>query len=427
MRNIKAKAGMLPCLRYKLSPILIAMLAATISTNSFSAQTVSLKKQLKVDQTKAQGLELNRQSQLIEAQGKAIEQLKSQLDALSKTRATSKSKAKIKPKNTQRKKEPTKTSKIKPVGKAPEKKSPSENVPDLSTVNNKVGGVLTAAGSFILEPSFGYSYTDNNRVFLDGYTFIPSLVVGVIDLREVHRHSFVSSLAARYGISDRWEVEIKLPYIARNDTQRSRPVSIDSSQDEIFNASGKGIGDLELSSRFQINSGQGGGVIYVANLAATIPTGISPYDVNYVTSVAGSKFPTELPTGSGYVSISPSISAIYSTAPGVLFGNINYGYTMATDEESGKIDSGDSMGISFGLGLSLNQRTSLSLSYSQKHVFKSEIDGQTVDGSDLDIGQFIVGYSFRYSPKTNINLSVGIGTTDDAPDVRLTLRFPMKF
>ena len=85
------------------------------------------------------------------------------------------------------------------------------------------------------------------------------------------------------------------------------------------------------------------------------------------------------------------------------------------------------MGFSFGLGLSLNQRTSLSLSYSQKHVFKSEIDGQTVDGSDLDIGQFIVGYSFRYSPKTNVNLSVGIGTTDDAPDVRLTLRFPMKF
>lgn len=419
---LKIKVSMLlPCPDYKLSPLFMAMMITTISTSSLAAQTTPLK-EFKVKESKSLTLaiELKRQSLLLEAQSKAIEQLKSQLGALNKSNI--KNKVKTPPKKMK-----NTVVEVKPVGKAPAKKNASANVPDLSTVNNKVGGVLTGEGSFIVEPSFGYSYTDNNRVFLDGYTFIPSLVVGVIDLREVHRHSFVSSIAARYGILDRWEVEVKLPYIARKDTQRSRPVSIDSSQDQIFNASGKGMGDLELSTRFQINSGQGGNPIYVANLAATIPTGVSPYDVDYVTSTAGSKFPTELPTGSGYISILPSLSIIYPSDPGVLFGNVNYGYTMATDEVSGEIDSGDSIGLSFGLGLSLNARTSLNLSYSHKHVFKSEINGQKVNGSELDIGQFIVGYSFRYSTKMNVNLSVGIGTTDDAPDVRLTMRFPMTF
>jgi hypothetical protein len=100
---------------------------------------------------------------------------------------------------------------------------------------------------------------------------------------------------------------------------------------------------------------------------------------------------------------------------------------MATDEEVGKFDPGDNVGFSFGLGLALNKRTSLSLSYSHKHVLKSTIDGDEINGSELDIGQLIVGYSFRYSQQTNVSLSVGIGTTDDAPDLRLTLRFPMNF
>ena len=65
MRNIKAKDRMLPCLRYKLSPVLVAILTATISANSFSAQPVTLKKQVSVNENKAQaqGLELQRQRQ----------------------------------------------------------------------------------------------------------------------------------------------------------------------------------------------------------------------------------------------------------------------------------------------------------------------------------------------------------------------------
>ena len=50
-----------------------------------------------------------------------------------------------------------------------------------------------------------------------------------------------------------------------------------------------------------------------------------------------------------------------------------------------------------------------------------------LNGTDYDIGQVLFGYSFRWSNDTNVNLSVGIGATDDAQDFELTLRVPTNF
>ena len=315
-----------------------------------------------------------------------------------------------------------------PVGKAPPKKVARIDISAIPKLSTNISGVLTKAGTLIIEPRLGYSYTDTNRVFLDAYSFLPALVVGLIDLREIKRHTVIGSIGTRYGLTERWEIDLKVSYIGRNDSQRSRPVSVSVTEDDIFTASGNDIGDTEISTRYQLNSGNGGGAIYVFNLVATIPTGTSPFDVEYVESTPGSVFPTELPTGSGYYSLQPSLTAIYPTDPGVLFGNISYGNNLNTDEDDiGNVNPGDSIGFSFGLGLSLNERTSMSFSYSHKHVLKSKFNGIKIDGSELNIGQFIIGYSFNYSKKTNINLSLNIGVTDDTPDIRLNFRLPMMF
>ena len=322
----------------------------------------------------------------------------------------------------------------KPVGKAPPKTATRIDISAIPKLSTNISGVLTRAGTLIIEPSLGYSFTDTNRVFLDGYSFLPAVVVGIIDLREIKRHTVIGSIGTRYGLTDRWEIDLKVSYIGRNDSQRSRPVSEGVDRDNIFTSSGSDMGDIELSTRYQLNSGEGGGAIYVFNLVTTIPTGTSPFDVEYIEAnesaelPAGAQFPIELPTGSGYYSVQPSLTAIYQTDPGVLFGNISYGNNLDTDEEDiGNVDPGDSIGLSFGLGLSLNERTSMSISYSHKHVLKSKINGVKVDGSELNISQLIIGYSFNYSKKTNINLSLSIGVTDDTPDVRLNFRLPMMF
>ncbi|NOR71527.1 MAG: transporter, partial [Methylomarinum sp.] len=246
-------------------------------------------------------------------------------------------------------------------------------------------------------------------------------------IREIKRHSLIGSLATRYGVTDRLELELRLPYVYRDDSQRSRAISVGVGEDETFNATGNNIGDIEFSARYQLNGAGTGWPIFVGNLITTIPTGTSPFEVDFVQSTVGAMFPTELPTGSGYFSFQPSITVLYPTDPGVFFGNLSYSYNAETSENIGKVDPGDAIGLSFGMGFALNERSSFSLGYSHKHVFESEINGITLEGSEVNIGQLLIGYSFRYSAKTNINLSLGIGTTEDAQDVRLNLRVPMSF
>jgi hypothetical protein len=398
-------------------------------TNSPSSSGLELYKMLFLQQQKA----FEKQQKIIEQQGKEIEKLKFRVDSLS----SNKTKEKTKTTSPISKPKPTSSIKTakqnspklpdKPVGKAPPKTEEEKRPPEIPRVSSNVGGVLTKKGKLAIEPSLQYSYTDNNRVFLDAFTFIPAIAVGVIDIREIKRHSFIGSLTARYGVTERLEMEFRVPYVYRDDSQRSRAVSVGVGQDEIFNADGNDIGDLELSARYQLNEGSSGWPIFVGNFTTTFPTGKSPFDINFVQSTAGAVFPTELPTGSGYYSFQPSISALYPTDPGVFFGNLSYNYSLETNENIGRVDPGDAIGASFGMGFALNDRSSFSLGYSHKHVFDSKINGNNVTGSTLDIGQFLIGFSYKASPETNINFSIGIGATDDAQDVRLNFRLPVTF
>ena len=43
------------------------------------------------------------------------------------------------------------------------------------------------------------------------------------------------------------------------------------------------------------------------------------------------------------------------------------------------------------------------------------------------LGTLLVGYSFRLTKATNFNLSVGVGVTDEAQDVSITVRLPIMF
>ncbi len=379
--------------------------------------------------------EFQLQRQIIAAQGKELERLKSRLDALTNQSPENKPGA-VKEKDqiisAKNNNEPsTKPNQLpsKPVGQAPPGATEKPRPPEIPRLSDTVGGVLTRKGKIVIEPSLQYAYTSNNRVFLDAFTFLPAIAIGLIDLREVKRHSFIGTLGARYGVTDRLEMEFRVPYVYRSDSQRSRPVSIGAGVDETFNASGNDIGDVEFAGRYQLNSGAGGWPILVGNIVATAPTGKSPFDVNLVQAqgVPGATFPTELPTGAGYFSFQPSLTALYPTDPAVFFGNLSYSYNAETNTNFGKVNPGDALGVSFGMGFGINERSSYSLGYSHKHVLESEISGIAIKGSALDIGQLLVGYSFKYTPKTTFNLSLGVGTTSDAQDVTLNFRMPMTF
>jgi hypothetical protein len=316
----------------------------------------------------------------------------------------------------------------KPVGRAPDA-SQKVKLPELPRFSDTLGGVLTPRGKAMVEPSFEYAYASNNRVFLDAFTFLPAIAVGLIDIRQVQRHTLIAAGSLRYGITDTWEISSRVPFIYREDLQRSRPVAIGAARDETFTADGSGLGDIEFTTRYQLNSLGGGWPVFVANLSTTIPTGTSPFDIKYYQAqgVPGALFPEELPTGVGYYSVQPSISYLYPSDPAAFFGNLSYSYNAEHDQGPNTYDPGDAIGGSFGMAFSINDKSSFSLGYSHRFIFNSYVDGTRIKGSEVTIGEFLLGFAYRFNKDTSINLSLSLGATSDAQDARLTLRVPIFF
>ena len=315
-------------------------------------------------------------------------------------------------------------------------------MPDLPRVSSDVGGVLTPKGRLTLEPSIGMTYSSVNRVAVEGFTVLPALLVGIIDVVEADRDTYTARLTSRYGITNRFEAELTAPWVYRDDATKSREFLTGAVEDSIYKAQGSGLGDIELGLRYQFRRKKPTSPFLVGNLRIKSDTGTDPFEIATMSTLAGQpQFTTELPTGSGFWSINPSLTFIYPTDPVVFFGNIGYLWTLeddkgtSLDEEGnvvgfGKVDPGDAIRASFGIGIGLNEYSSLSISYQLDQFTRTTI-ATAVDpeiaGSDVTIGKLLIGYSLRTPDGPPLNLAVGIGATDDAPDTDLTFRVPFNF
>ena len=45
----------------------------------------------------------------------------------------------------------------------------------------------------------------------------------------------------------------------------------------------------------------------------------------------------------------------------------------------------------------------------------------------VTLGTLLVGYSYRFSKRYTLNVSVGAGLTRDTPDLQVTVRLPITF
>ena len=300
----------------------------------------------------------------------------------------------------------------------------------------RVGGVLLKEGHLQLEPQIRYAFSSVNRVEITGYTILPAITLGLVEVTKRDTSSFTTFLGIRYGLLDRLEIDFGIPFVAGWSRAQFSPVNTDPPIQENLNAEGYNIGDLRLGLRTQLNNGTDKIPSFIAGLSARFPTGIDPYEVErYTDSVHYVE--KELPTGTGFYALSPTVSFVYPTEPGVLFGNFRYTWNIPRDIEStdsqsgqsfGNIDPGDVISGSLGFGLSLNDSFSVLFSYDHAFVFKTQQDGHVVQGSNpLQIGTLGIGGTWRSGPRTSYNLYVGIGVTDDAPDVSVGLRVPINF
>ncbi|WP_205287622.1 acetate kinase [Luteibacter jiangsuensis] len=326
-----------------------------------------------------------------------------------------------------------------PVGRRPEQ---DERPPEVAPIFDQPG-VLTPRGKLILEPSYQYGYSSSDRVALVGYTVIPAILIGLVDVRQVKTTTQTGAVAFRYGLTNRMELEVRVPYVDTHTDTISREIFTGTAQDRLFTTSGKGIGDVEATLRYQLNDGGADKPYYIGWFRAKSRTGRDPFEVTSdcvtrcVENFTGTGLPLRSPTGTGFYSAQLGVTWLYPSDPVVFFGNLSYLHNFERKNVSrnvlgagkqflGDVKAGDIADISIGMGLSLNEKASISIGYDQAFVGRTTQNGHPLPGSArATLGSLLIGGSYRFNDKETLNVTLGVGITRDTPDTTVTVRVPI--
>ncbi|GGB39352.1 hypothetical protein GCM10011380_31050 [Sphingomonas metalli] len=332
------------------------------------------------------------------------------------------------------------TAPVESVGARP---AGSDRPPEVAVLGSE-GSVVTRKGQLTGEFQLDYARADRNRALFRGIEIVESVLVGEFNINESRQDIITASLAARYGLTDRLELGVRVPFVQRWDTSVLVPVQgstgNDAAREIDSSAEGRGVGDIEMSARYQLLTGRGGLPYLVGNLQVVAPTGSNPF--NIARTAAGEA--REAATGAGFWGISPSVTAILPSDPAVLFGTLGYTRnfgrhvnTVISPVRITYVKPGDAISFSAGIGISLNERTSMNLGYAQTWAFGTRTRTQLLSpgandpdflestSRDLQIGRLLFGVTYRATDRASINWSVEVGATDDAADVRSVLRMPL--
>lgn len=314
-----------------------------------------------------------------------------------------------------------------PVGEAPSQ-------PDAPAATAQIfeePTALTPRGKLVLEPDVQYVHSTNNQVALVGYTVLPALTIGLIDIQRIESNLTDYSLTARYGLTSRWELEVKAPYITANTTTETRPLATASETNSYFDSSGSGVGDVEVAVRTQLNHFNGDNAVWIASLRYKTHTGTNvfeePIDPN-------TGLQTRLATGSGFDAVQPGVTVLFPSDPAVFFGGVAYTYSFAREvgHGYGRVDPGGILDLTMGMGLALNEHASFSVGYQHSIVDQTTQPTPAVGLAltrvgTLQLGTLRFGVAYRLTDRFSVNTTIGIGVTRDTPDLEATLRLPYRF
>jgi hypothetical protein len=312
-----------------------------------------------------------------------------------------------------------------------------ETAPTLSTV----GGVLTPKGQIVIDPSIEYDYWAQNQLGVNGFQIIPGITFGNVIATRLEQNITTAAVTGRWGVTDRLELNAKVPFVYNAGSTNDLIASGSSATLSSVSATGTGLGDIQFGASYQVNSGESGWPIFVGNFLFKTVTGVSPFQVPIITQsgpngqLAGA--PQKLATGTGFYTLTPSLTLLLPTAPGVLFANLQFQHNLARTQPVQNLaggpatpvnlQPGESPAITFGIGFALNDRAALTLSYQQTHVFTAYANGQPITGSPYSFGTFNFGLGYQISQSTRLNLSVGIGAGPNTPAAKVLFELPYKF
>ncbi len=318
---------------------------------------------------------------------------------------------------------------------------PSRSTEDIASQEH----VFFGGNRFTIEPGISYSRFDRGRLQLSGFLALDSIFLGQISVDEVESDIITADVTGRWNVTDRIQLDANVPFVYRTSQFSSggaggaAPQTIAARVTEDPN-----IGDVSAGVSVRVLNETPSRPDVVLSVRGRAPTGTSPFGIE-TTEVPGSQgnldIPNELPTGSGVYAGTAGISVLKTFDPLLFFGNLSYtrnfrksfdDLSEAAGDQPGEVDLGDSITVGAGAAIALNERTSLSMSYSHSFVqaTQEKPNGgsfEEVIGSDASVGVLNLGFTFALSDNLSVVTNLGAGLTEDASDVTFGVRFPYSF
>lgn len=287
--------------------------------------------------------------------------------------------------------------------------SQETNLQEVFTSNERQYSLIKKGG---ISSYYDLDYTYYRDTRIDLALSDNSSQLNRLRVEEDANHTLTNSFTVQYGVLDNLTLSATLPFVAKSEIIRDTTTA--------------GLGDISLGARWEPFPLKQGRLPLVLFGSLSSKTGDSPYEIGL----------DELSTGKGYYSAGVGASTRKYIDPVVLFASAsaNYGF-----KESGlnqargtrtltSFDPGISGGFSFGFAYSFNYDVSLTMSYQQSFNMNAEFqfdNGDSYTSPDQSSAMLSFALGVRVSPETIVNGTVGIGLTEDAPDISLGLSFPL--
>lgn len=317
--------------------------------------------------------------------------------------------------------------------------APSESV---ETVAQREQGYFGERLSF--EAGVNYAHFDDARVNLSGFLALDAIFLGLISIDETTADVVTTDFTARLGINDRLQVDVNVPWLYRHTNFQSGGAGGNASGLVEASTSDSGLGDISVGASYRLVTETFNRPDVVANVRVKAPTGRDPFGIELV-EVAGSEgnleIPEKLSFGTGVWSNSAGLSVLKTLDPMVVFGSVTYfrnwrgsfdDIEETTGDQPGSVKLGDAIQYGAGIAFALNERSSLSTSFTQRFVHRTKLrplggDWQSVVGSQANVALLNFGATFSLAEGVSLLTNVSVGMTADAPDMVIGVRLPFRF
>ena len=302
----------------------------------------------------------------------------------------------------------------------------------------------TFGRSFGVELGMSYTHFSNARINLDGFLALDAIFLGSISIDQIKADIFTLEPSIDLGLSDRLFVDASLPVLSRISNYQSGGAGGSAAGLVERTVRGTGIGDASVGLNYRLLPESTTAPDVVLNTRVKFPTGRHPFGIEFV-EVEGSEgnlsIPERLSFGTGVYGASVGVSVLKTLDPMILFGSLTYFHNFADEfddideipgNQPGKVKLGDAYQLGAGLAFALNDKSSISMSYTQRIVERTRLtpddqNERVVVGSQANVALVNLGATFSLGENIALVTNVGVGLTDDSPDMAISVRIPYRF